>query len=204
MIESVEQLNQNERLCKELKKVKCCVGQRFTTGYNTSTGEQKPSKNGKTYPVKNMNLYDIICEYILTDVYRKTCWSKAAAYNAEHKLEKGDEGYKKPKEYAASIYAFEDYRYTKYDDIKINEKVTKVLTNKSFLEHKGLMGFDIDFPKDTPDLLDRVVELKEFMFNNLKKFRWLLYLQVERVFIYTPITTYRTNTVRQTDRQANV
>ena len=173
MIESVEQLNQNERLCKELKKIKCCVGQRFTTGYNTSTGEQKPSKNGKTYPVKNMNLYDIICEYILTDVYRKTCWSKAAAYNAEHKLEKGDEGYKKPKEYAASIYAFEDYRYTKYDDIKINEKVTKVLTNKSFLEHKGLMGFDIDFPKDTPDLLDRVVELKEFMFNNLKKFRWL-------------------------------
>lgn len=157
---------------EEFKKVKCTIGTRWTTGFDTQTGKQKPDKKGHINPTKNSNLYKVVEEYLLNKDYRKSCEEKAAKFNSENNLKPTDEQYKTAKYYAKSIYSFQDYRYTKYDDVVIDDRKIKMLTNKSFLEHKGLMGFDIDFPKDLDNLDNVIKDMKEKLFNELKQYEW--------------------------------
>ena len=100
---------------EEFKKIQCTIGNRWTTGYDTSTGKQKPSKDGKVYATVNSNLYEIIEEYLLKDDYRRSCQEKADYYNKTNELSITDPRWRKAKFYAKSIYPFTDYRFTKYD-----------------------------------------------------------------------------------------
>jgi len=178
-------MNNNE----EFKKIKCTIGTRWTTGFDTQTGKQKPNKNGKITPTHNSNLYNVIEEYICNKDYRKNCEDQANKYNTENSLTPSDAGYRKAKFYAKSIYSFQDYRYTKYDDAIIDDRVIKVLTNKSFLEHTGLMGFDIDFPKDIKDLDEVIKDMKQKLYNELCKYEWFCMITLSTggkgIHIYT-------------------
>ena len=156
----------------EFKKIKCTIGARWTTGFDTTLGKQKPNSSGKVQPTQNSNLYNVVEEYICNPEYRKSCERKAQKYNEENNLTINDSDYRKPKFYAKSIYSFQDYRYTKYDTVDVGGRKIKTLTNKSFLEHTGLMGFDIDFPKDTKDLNELIKNLKVKLFEKLKKYSW--------------------------------
>ena len=94
----------------EFKKIKCTIGTRWTTGFDTQTGKQKPNKNGKVIPTRNMTLYDVVENYLFNSDYRKLCEQKANKYNEENKLTVNDADYRKAKFYANSIYSFNDYR----------------------------------------------------------------------------------------------
>lgn len=157
---------------EEFKKIKCTIGTRWTTGFDTQQGKQKPGKDGKVIPTQNMTLYDVVENYILNKDYRRSCEDKAKYFNEKNNLKITDDNYRKAKFYAKSIYSFNDYRYTKYDDCMVDDRHMKTLTNKSFLEHTGLMGFDIDFPKDTKDLDELINNLKTNLFDKLKKYEW--------------------------------
>ena len=173
---------------EEFKKIQCTIGNRWTTGYDTSTGKQKPSKDGKVYATVNSNLYEIIEEYLLKDDYRRSCQEKADYYNKTNELSITDPRWRKAKFYAKSIYPFTDYRFTKYDTVTVDGINTKVLTNKSFLEHTGLMGFDIDFPKGDFDD-EKLKWLKEGLFEKLKQFEWMCMITLSTggkgIHIYT-------------------
>lgn len=180
----------------EFKKIKCTVGTRWTTGFDTQTGKQKPNKNGKVIPTRNMTLYDVVENYLFNSDYRKLCEQKANKYNEENKLTVNDADYRKAKFYANSIYSFNDYRYTKYDDVKIDDRVIKTLTNKSFLEHTGLMGFDIDFPKDLKDLDEVIKDMKTKLYKELCKYSWFCMITLStggkglHIYTYNDVPDY--------------
>lgn len=180
----------------EFKKIKCTIGTRWTTGFDTQTGQQKPNSKGKVEPTVNMTLYDVIENYIYNNDYRKDCEQKANFFNEKNNLKISDSEYRKPKFYAKSIYSFLDYRYTKYDDVLADDRHLKTLTNKSFLEHTGLIGFDIDFPKDTENLDDLIKQLKTKLFNKLKQYDWFCMITLStggkglHIYTYNEVPDY--------------
>lgn len=192
---------------EEFKKIKCTIGARWTTGFDTRTGKQKPNKNGKIIPTRNSNLYNIVESYLFNDDYRKRCEEKASKYNTEHELKISNDDFKKPKDYANSIYSFIDYRYTKYDDTIIDDRTIKVLTNKSFLEHTGLMGFDIDFPKDLKDLDDIIKDMKKKLYDSLCKYDWFCMITLStggkglHIYTYNDVPEYYSKTNKDTSER---
>lgn len=191
----------------ELKKIKCTIGYRWTTGFDTQTNRQKPNSNGKVIPTQNMNMLRVINEFLLNEDYRKACESKAEKYNTENNLKPEDADYRKAKHYAKSIYSFVDYRYTKYDDVDIDGMKIKTLTNKSFLEHTGLMGFDIDFPKDLHNLEDVVDDMKEKLYKSLCKYDWFVMITKStggkgiHIYTYNDVPEYYSKTDKDTSKR---
>lgn len=165
-------MKNNIKINSNFQNIKVTVGTRWTTGFDTTTNAQKPDKNGKVIPTQNATLYDVVEQMILNENYRKTCERLASEANAKLDLTKPDTKMKSAKEFARAVFAFSDYRYTKYDNIVIDGKQIKQKTNKAYLEHTGLMGFDIDFPKDTPNLQETIMWLKEGIHKKLSVHKW--------------------------------
>ena len=185
---------------EEFKKIKCTIGTRWTTGFDTQTGKQKPNSKGKVVPTHNMTLYDVVESYLFNKDYRNSCEQKANKYNEEHELSPNDSDYRKGKFYASSIYSFNDYRYTKYDDVLIDDRYIKTLTNKSFLEHTGLMGFDIDFPKDINNLDEVIKDMKLKLYKELCKYDWFCMITLStggkglHIYTYNEVPEYYNKT----------
>lgn len=192
---------------EEFKKIKCTIGTRWTTGFDTQTGKQKPDKNGHVNPTHNATLYEVVESYLFNSDYRKSCEEKANKYNKEHNLAPNSDGYKKPKDYAKSIYSFLDYRYTKYDDVLIDDRYIKTLTNKSFLEHTGLMGFDIDFPKDLDNLDYIIKDMKSKLFEKLCRYEWFCMITLStggkglHIYTYNDVPEYYNKTNKDTSER---
>ena len=193
---------------KQFKNIKVTIGTRWTTSFNTTLNEQQPNSSGKVIPTVNSTLYDVIENYINTDRYRKLVEEKAQKYNDENKLTPDNKDYRKPKYYAKSIWGFSDYRYAKYDKSVIDGKVIRTLTNKSYLEHNGFMGFDIDFPKDMENLEETIRWIKTELYNELKKYKWFCMITLStggkgiHIYTYNEVPDYYNKTDMNGERIA--
>lgn len=164
-------------LAEELKKVKVCLGTRYTPAYNTIYKKPLPNSIVELESLSKIESYcpqpevmtvkadiDKILSLLENAEYQKVC--------IELSQKKGGD----TKDYAKGMFPFKDFRYSKNESyLDENQCIRTKTTNESFKQWTGFQGFDIDFPKELgPHRRTEALQLKPIVFDRLKSFPWFI------------------------------
>ena len=158
----------------EFEKVKICKGSRWSSAYYAVTTEGlQPNNRGGYNDCIPMTAADLI-KNINNGEYAKECkdnWQRHVDLHPDDK--------QPLKNFASSIYPFEDHRYTIYEKIYDEQlnKIKQVTTLYAYKKWTGFIGYDFDAPKeyfnhDERRLLGKT--LKEILARNLMRKPWFI------------------------------